>query len=196
MESRASGRGIFAVVLAAGEARRFGSPKQLAKIDGQTLVGRAMQTAATAAGERVLLVAGHEWQEVARACGPGAGFIVINDAYREGLGTSIACAARALGHCADAILILLADQPGVTPGDLDRLLQHWTGDAREIVAARYAGTLGPPALFPSGCFADLARLRGDHGARGLFDDERFRVRAIDCPAAAADIDTQADLETY
>lgn len=191
--STATGSRVFAVVLAAGSASRFGTTKQLAETGGQTLVARALENARAIAGERTLLVLGHDRDAVARACAPLPGFLAINERYRDGIGTSIGCAARVLNDCADAILIVLADQPAVSAEDLATLVDSWSGRSDEIVAARFENTLGPPALLPRDTFADLLRLDGDSGAKALFADPRFRVREIDCPAAAIDVDRPEDL---
>lgn len=182
------------VVLAAGRSSRFGATKQLATVEGQTLVGRAVAAATAVVANRTVLVAGHDWRAVSSACDLEGGFLLLNDEYERGLGTSIALAARALQHGADALLYMLADQPFVTPEHLHGLHRRWTGAAEQIVASAYDGTLGPPALFGSGCFEALSALDGDEGARLLFADERFDVARIPFAAAAIDIDTPQDLE--
>ncbi len=184
---------IFAVVLAAGESRRFGDTKQLATVDGEPLVERSARRAARACGERSVLVAGHEAPKVIAAANDYCRFLLVNDRYADGMGTSIALAARALSSVADALLIVLADQPLVTAEHLASLTEAWSGDDDEIVASRFDGLSGPPLLLPRGTFADLRSLEGDQGARVLLRDDRFRLKSIDFEAAAVDVDTPEDL---
>jgi CTP:molybdopterin cytidylyltransferase MocA len=186
---------IFAVVLAAGSASRFGSTKQLTDLDGSPMVWHAVRTATRACGERTLLVTGHDSAAVSRACAGLPGFVTVNDTFDHGIGNSIAHAVKALPAHASAILVLLADQPLVRAQHLQAIVAAWSGNDDEIVASSYDGTRGPPVLFPRGCFADLTALDGDHGGRHLFDDERFRVTTIACEAAALDVDTVGDLKS-
>lgn len=185
---------VFAVVLAAGESRRFGSSKQLASIDGDTLVHRAARLARQVCGNDSVLVVGHRAEEVAAAARGECRFLLVNDRYAEGIGSSIALAVRALEHVAAGMLVVLADQPLITTVDLETLLRSWSGEADVIVASRFDGALGPPALLPSGSFDMLRALSGDAGARLLFKSGRFRICEVDCEAAAADVDSRADLE--
>ncbi len=185
---------IFAIVLAAGASRRFGSSKQLASFDGDSLVRRAARLARQVCGDDSVLVVGHRADEIAAAAHGECRFLLVNDRYADGIGTSIALAVRALEHVADALLVLLADQPLITIADLEALLSAWPGEEDVIVASRFDGALGPPALLPRRSFGALRAQRGDSGARGLFDSGRFRVREVDCQAAATDVDTPADLE--
>jgi len=184
---------IFAVVLAAGAASRFGSSKQLATWGGEPLVHRASRLARETCGDRTLLVVGHAAAEVAAAAGGECRFIAYNERFRDGLSSSLALAVRVLGKTSDAILLLLADQPRVTPEHLRMMVEEWNGNETQIVASAYSDTLGAPALLPAGTFAKILRLSGDVGARALFDDPDFDVTAVRFDAAAADIDTPADL---
>lgn len=187
-------RKIFAVVLAAGSASRFGSTKQLAEFDGVPLVQRALDVAAEVCGDNTVLVLGHDWKAVADACAPLAGFIVINDEYANGLGSSIARAMQSVRDVTDAVIVLLADQALVSGEHLQALCAAWSGANDEIVATAYADTFGVPALFARGCFKDLADLQGDAGARQLMTDRRFRLKKIVFEPAAVDVDTPDDLK--
>lgn len=186
---------IFAVVLAAGSSSRFGATKQTVVLDDVPMVRRALDTAARVCKDRVLTVIGHDTSSVLGAMNADSGFIVVNEDYREGLGSSIAAAARGCRAGADALLLLLADQALVTADHLFALLDSWTGSDTEIVATAYDGTRGPPVLFPRAAFDDLCQLSGENGARGLFEDERFQVKTVRFEAAAVDIDTPDDLAT-
>ena len=183
---------IFAVVLAAGQAQRFGATKQLQIFDGEALVRRAAALARSVCSEKTLLVAGHDWRKVVEAADEQCQFIAINEQHADGIGTSIACAARSLKKAADALLILLADQPLINADHLNALLSAWSGDADEIVASAYAGVQGSPVLMPRDAFSQLAELRGDSGARKLMDDPDYRVSTVWFDPAAIDIDTRED----
>ena len=153
----------------------------------------ALEAANGACGDRTLIVVGHESSAVAAACKGLPGFVAVNDNYREGMGTSIAAAVTRLPPGADAALIVLADQPLVTAEHLRALIGAWSGEEDEIVASGFAGTQGPPALFPRGCYPLLAGLRGDKGARSLMRDPRVTVTIVDFEPAAIDIDTPEDI---
>jgi molybdenum cofactor cytidylyltransferase len=187
-------RKIFGIVLAAGCASRFGSTKQLAEIDGAPLVKKAYDVAAQTFGGNTALVTGHEWSAVRDACQLSQGFLLFNSDYADGIGTSIAQAVRAVQHTADAVVILLADQVLVTTQHIRDLLASWDGSRHQIVATKYAGTVGAPTLFPAGCFADLGALAGDSGGRQLLHDKRFQLKTVVFEAAVADIDTPEDLK--
>ncbi len=186
---------VFAIVLAAGESRRFGDTKQLVTIDGEPLVERAARRAARACGARSVLVAGHDAARVIGAAKDHCRFLLVNERYALGMGTSVALAASALSPVADALLIVLADQPLVTAEHLTALVDAWSGDADEIVASGFDDAVGPPLLLPRKTFEELKRLDGDQGARALLRDERFRLTVIESETAAVDVDTPEDLET-
>ena len=183
---------VFAIVLAAGSASRFGRTKQLEVIQGKTLVGRAMSVARDVCGIRTILVAGHESVPVIGAAGE-LGYAVVNDDYEAGIGGSIATAVRAIAHVADAILLTLADQPLITATHLESLLDTWSGNDDEIVATSFADALGPPVLFPPSAFDTLTEISGDVGAKSLLDAEAFNVKAVSFADAELDIDTPEDL---
>ena len=185
---------IFAVLLAAGSSQRFGSTKQLQVIDGIPMVRKAAMLARAVCGNRSLLVAGFDHQKVVAAADGQCQFIAINERFADGVGTSIACAARSLAPSADALLILLADQPRISEDHLNAVLNAWSGDRDEIVATSFAGVQGPPVLLPRTLFTRLAELSGDKGARALFQDPDIRVSTIAFDPAAVDIDRAEDLD--
>jgi molybdenum cofactor cytidylyltransferase len=118
--------------------------------------------------------------------------ILSNPTWQEGMGGSIAVAARRLhdAQCGAAIIIL-CDQPGITPAMLRALVNHHRRMGKSIVASSCDGVLGPPALFAAQHFPQLRRLHGPEGARSLFQIEA-NVGSLICPQAAWDIDTEAD----
>lgn len=193
MTSKDSAANIFAIVLAAGNASRFGATKQLAEIDGNPLVKRAVKIANDVCQGKTLLVVGHDWRAVARCCDPYEGFLLFNEDYASGIGSSIAAAVRAVRHTAEAVIVLLADQVMVASDHVQSLCDAWSGAENEIVATAYAGTTGAPVLFPRACFDELTALSGDSGGRHLLSDTRYRVHEVRCEAAAVDIDTPGDL---
>ncbi len=184
---------IFAIILAAGESNRFGSTKQLAQWDGLTLVSRAVRLAESVCGDRSVLVVGNDWQKVLAACGPQLGFFVRNEGYASGIASSISCGVGSAAHTADAVLLLMADQPLITAQHLDALIALWRATPEDIVVSEYAGVQGPPVIFPARCFESLNQLEGDQGARSVLSDGSFSVSGIGFEAAAIDIDTPEDL---
>ena len=184
---------MFAVVLAAGKASRYGRTKQLEVVDGTTLVARAMNVASEVCGPRTVLVTGHDSTAVMKAAGETVSFLVVNERFDDGIGSSIAAAARALGACTDALIVMLADQPLVTAEYIGSLIDRWSGDHDEIVATNFADTTGPPVLFPRGAIADLKNLSGDTGARELLQQDRYRIKTVRFADAAVDVDTPDDL---
>lgn len=144
-------------------------------------------------GDRALLVVGHDSNAVVADASPARGFVAFNEQYADGLGTSVACAARSLTHAADALLLMLADQPRITAPHLDRLCRAWTGDPRHIVATAFGAESGAPALLPRATFERLAALTGERGAKVVFGDADLQLTSLRFDDAAVDVDTPDDL---
>ena len=185
---------IFAVVLAAGASSRFGSTKQLAVINGRAMVRNAASAAETVCGAHSVIVIGNDWENVAAAVRPFPGFLALNPDFGDGLSSSIRRGVACIADVADAVLLMLADQPRVDVAHLQILIDAWREHPDHIVASRYAGGCGPPVIFPRAFFAKLQSLGGDQGARPVIEANRHRLIAIDCPDAALDIDRPEDLQ--
>ena len=184
---------IHVCVLAAGTSSRFGATKLVQTLRGKPLLQHALIAANGSCPNRVNLVIGHDQEAVLAASGDLADQIIVNSDYRSGLGTSIAAGVRSCRARADAILILLADQPLITERHLKTLIEQWSGAENEIVVSCFDATYGPPILFPSGAFDALSRLTGDQGAKSVLTNGDFVVRSVKIPAAGVDVDTPDSL---
>jgi len=185
---------VWACVLAAGTSSRFGATKLIQPYQGKPLVQHALLSARGACPGRVALVVGHDQKSVIEASNGFFDELVINKDHEDGIGTSIAAAARACAKDADAILIILGDQPLVTETHLRNLIDTWSGNENEINSSSFDGITCPPILFPKKAIPALSELRGDSGAKSLLARNDFVVSAIDFPPAGFDIDRPEDLQ--
>ena len=184
---------LYGIVLAAGASSRFGSPKQLVRVNGRPLMHTAVSRTVEVTGHSTLVVLGANAADLAPLLRHSPATIVINREWQDGLASSIrAGVARLPGSCT-GVMLVLADQAAVTAEDLRRLAGTWKRQPGFIVGAQYGATLGAPAIFPSSCFRDLSELSGDRGANALFHRNPDRVVRVPMESAALDIDTPEDL---
>jgi len=183
------------VLLAAGAASRFGTPKQALSIDGISMVRRAAITAIKAGLAPVVVVIGAHAELVTRSLDGLDIHLADNPHWSAGMGSSLAAGVRQVLEWVpslQAIMVLLADQPAISTVDLAHMLQRRGLRPERILAAQYDGHLGPPCIFPDRYFNELARLDGPTGARSLLERYAGHVDTYDLPSGAFDIDTPDD----
>jgi molybdenum cofactor cytidylyltransferase len=185
--------GLYAIVLAAGAATRFGSAKQLVRISGRPLLHNTVSNAVEIAGAATIVVLGAYAAELAPLLSHTPASVVINRDWREGIGSSIRRGVAALPSTCTAVMMVLANQAAVTAQDLQRLVSAWKRQPEYVAAALYSGSTGVPAIFPRSRFTELTELRGDMGARMLLQRNPDRVIRVPMERAALDIDTPEDL---
>lgn len=183
----------WVLVMAAGGSRRFGGPKLLARIGGETLLRRALRVALGCRPAGCVIVLGARAAELRREIHGYPVRVAINRRWRSGLAGSLRAGLAALPRQATAALVLLADQVAIGPAELEVLIAAWRRAPQAIVASRCGDVVGPPALFPRRQFRQLRRLRGDAGAKRLLLDARLRVIEVEMPQALRDVDRRSDL---
>ncbi|HEY6451631.1 MAG TPA: nucleotidyltransferase family protein [Steroidobacteraceae bacterium] len=191
--SARSATALHAVILAAGASRRFGSPKQLVRFDGQSLLQRVLVHATGLLGSAVTVVLGAHAAEISETLPPGNAGVLINRNWQEGIASSIRLAVQRLPGACDGVMLVLADQPLVGSETLSRLITAWRRQPRQVIASRYGSVTGAPAIFPRWCFGDLMALRGDQGARVVLQRYADHTVRLAHPEAALDIDYPEDL---
>jgi len=184
---------IGGVVLAAGESRRMGFAKLLLRHRGQSLLARAVGTAAQVCDAVWVVVGafGRSYRDEAEAAGAT---VVMNPDWEEGLASSLRRGVEALPPEIGAALILLADQPFVEEEHLRALLERRRTEGCDLVLSRYRDVLGAPALVARSLFPQLAALRGERGARALV---RTASSVGEVPLQAPqDVDTPEDAASW
>jgi CTP:molybdopterin cytidylyltransferase MocA len=187
---------LHVLLLAAGNASRFGSAKQTALVGGVSMVRRAA-LAALGTGAGLVVVTGAYADEVARELAGLSLSLRHNAEWQQGMGGSIARGFRQLLAVAPpsvAAIVMLADQPLIGTGELQRLIRAHREAPERIIAADHGTTLGPPCLFPRRYYEELSALSGPQGARRVLEEHRAQVVKVSMPEAAIDIDTRLDYE--
>jgi len=183
------------LILAAGTSRRFGGRKLLAALDGQPILQHVLDLAHAAGLEPVVVVAPADapfdttvtWRDETR---------VVNPRPEEGISSSVRLGLAQLnGTDAARTLVLLGDQPRLTPAQIAVVLDAAGDESRPIVVPRYGGVPGNPVLLERAAWGLAQSLTGDAGMSQLFRARPELVRYVDVPGANPDIDTPADLAT-
>lgn len=187
---------IGGVVLAAGGASRFGSPKQLAELDGRPLLQHAVDAMlAVPAVDRVVVVLGAEARRVGEAVDFGVAHTVVAEDWADGMAASLCRGVEAVGDC-DWVVVTLGDQPRVTPhviaAAVERAVSAPPGTA--ALRATYDGAPGHPVALGRGMLPRLATLSGDVGARDLLDGADVMTFEAGRLCDPADVDTPEELE--
>lgn len=182
------------IVLAAGQAARFGATKQLMPWKDSTLVECAARVALDAGLHIVIVVTGHDADRVGAAVAGLPVHVVFNPEFAAGLSTSVRRGIAALPAGTGAALFLLADQPGVTPEVVEALVQTHRETLAPVVLPTYQGRRGNPILFDESLFGELARLEGDVGGRVLLGKYEGAVVSVPVeePGILEDIDRPED----
>ena len=189
---------VAGVLLAAGQGSRFGRPKALVELDGETLAERGVTLLRAGGTDPVLIVTGAAQVELrpkhqART--------VYNREWRTGMGSSLRAALRALteleaGPEIGAVVVALADQPLVGAEAVGRLIAAYRAGAGVAVAA-YGGKPRNPVLLAREHWPEvIATATGDQGARAFLRARPDLVTLVECGDTGRpdDIDTPADLE--
>lgn len=187
--------GIGIVLLAAGRASRMGIDgphKLLAEFSGKPLVRRVAETALAAGPAQLIAVTGHRTQEIEAALTGLALETVHNPGFAVGMASSLVTGLSAEGMMErDGLMVLLADMPGVTTGDLTALIDAFrAAQGQAIVRAVSNGKRGNPVILPRATYAEILKLQGDIGARHIIETSGLAVIDIEIGAAAhLDVDT-------
>jgi molybdenum cofactor cytidylyltransferase len=186
-----------AILLAAGASSRLGKPKQLLLYKGKTLLQNALSAAKSSQLNPIVVVLGADATFIGKKIEETNIHIVYNPEWQEGIASSIRHGIQELEKIAsdaDAAIIMVCDQPHITSSLLNDLLTAQQQTKKPIVASRYNGVAGTPALFHKTIFPELLLLKGDKGAGKILREETNRVTTIPFPLGAIDIDTADNYE--
>lgn len=197
-EATPAGHRIAAVILAAGRSTRMGGPnKLLAEIGGRPLVRIAVEEALASRARPVVVVTGHQREQVEAALKGLQVQLVHNPDFADGLSTSVKAGLAAVAADADGAIVCLGDMPQVRASLLDRLVAAFDPERGALVVVpTFDGKRGNPVVWSKRFFPELMALEGDVGARhmiGRYPEAVAEVPVTD-QAALIDVDTPEALQ--
>jgi molybdenum cofactor cytidylyltransferase len=186
-------RNVAAIILAAGRSTRMGGPnKLLAELGGKTLVRIVTEQALASKAQGVIVVTGHQAEQVEKALQGLKVKFVRNRDFAEGLASSVKAGVAAVPDNADGAVICLGDMPLISADLIDRLIEAFAPDSGNLIAVPVSdGRRGNPVLWSRRFFNELMTLDGDIGARHLIarHSEAVAEVAVEGHGAFLDIDT-------
>jgi len=182
---------ISAIVLAAGQATRFGQCKQLMRLGEKALLQHVLDNLAHSKIDDVVVVLGARADEIREQIQFGKARTIMNPDYANGMSTSIQAGLRAIDS--DAAMIVLADQPLVASRTLDLLIDEYRRSKPSVVIPTFNGFRGNPVIVDRSLFAEMMTIRGDIGCRSIFGNHPVHLLPVDDRGVVTDIDTPEDL---
>jgi molybdenum cofactor cytidylyltransferase len=171
----------------------MGSQKVLLELGDRSLVQRVVDAALGSRAARTIVVVGHEAGPVTDQLTGRPVTVVVNLEYAAGMSTSLQAGVRAAGAC-DAAVILLGDQPFVTPALLDQLIERFAETGKAVVRPLVGGRPANPVLLSAALFREILEQRGDVGGREIVERHPDEVCLVplDDPVVVVDIDSPQD----
>jgi len=175
----------------------MGSPKQLLMVEGRPLLELVVARAAASKLDDVLVVLGGAADEIRARVDFGRARVLLNPDHTSGMASSLRAGLAALPATVDRALIILGDQPEISPALFDELLDLQESSGLPAAALSFNGLLHPPVVLKRELWGDLLTLEGDVGCRAVI---RARPELVAKLTASVDknhpvdVDTPADYE--
>jgi len=185
---------IAGVILAAGIGSRMGKTKQLLAFGKTTLLGQVIQNARESYLNEIIVVLGHDAEKIIKATDLNGTKIIKNPDYLKGQSTSLIKGVNNVSSFCDAVMFLLADQPLVSPGIINKLINSHEKSRPLITIPYFKGRRGNPVIIARHLFDRLESITADKGARVLFDEFKESVLKVSVQEQSilADVDTMDD----
>jgi len=181
---------ISALLLAAGESKRMGRQKLLLPFGTSTIIEQTIDNLLNSRVDEIIVVVGYGAQELVTKIGRKPLKIAVNPHYQQGMSTSIIAGLNLIDNNAKAVMIALADQPGISSKIIDKLIEEFRQDNKGIAIPVYQGNRGHPVIFSIKYKSALLKLTGDVGGRGII--EKYRDDILEIPVDSKDINIDVD----
>ncbi len=185
---------ISGIVLAAGESRRMGRQKLLLPYGASTVIEHIVDQALASSLTEVVVVTGHDREEVTKALDGRNVTLTHNATYQEGMLSSVRCGLHAARRDCAGVMILLGDQPAICTSLLDELVRSFEDEGEGIVVPVHEGRRGHPLVFSARYREEVLTRFDDVGLRGLLDAHPDALRCVELnrPEVLSDMDTPED----
>ena len=173
----------------------MGRSKQLLPYHGKSFLANAVDSANDTLADPVIVVLGANKELFEKEISDKKVHIAENEQWKEGMASSIRCGVNALAHiapAADAVIIMVCDQPFVSSSLLNELITTQQATGQLIVSCQYEQTMGTPALFHKSLFPELLALKDDTGAKKIIERYGNRIATVLFKKGSIDIDTEED----
>jgi len=187
---------ISALLLAAGESKRTGRQKLLLPFGTSTIIEQAINNLLNSKVDEVIVVVGYRAEELVKKIASKPIKIAVNPQYHQGMSTSIIAGLNLIDKRAKAVMIALADQPGINSKVIDKLIQEFRQHNKGIAIPTYRGNRGHPVIFSIKYRGAFLKLTGDVGGREIIDkhwDDILEI-PVDSKGINIDVDTLSDYE--
>jgi len=187
---------LSAILLAAGESKRMGSPKQLIPWGQSTMVETSVDNLLASDVNEVIVVLGYQADEIEKVIDERSVKIAVNQDYEQGMSTSIITGLKRMDSRSQAIMLALGDQPLIDCHTINKLIEGFCNANKGIAVPTYIGKRGHPVIFARKYKEELMKLSGDIGGRQIIKDHPEDVLevAVDCEGICIDFDTVHSLK--
>jgi molybdenum cofactor cytidylyltransferase len=188
---------ISAILLAAGESKRMGKPKQLMPWGKSTILTQAIDNLKSSAVDEIIVVLGYRAEEITKTIATKPVEIAISPNYKQGMSAAIIAGLNLVASQSQAVMLALGDQPLVDSQTINRLIDEFYNHDKGIVIPTYQGKRGHPVIFAIKYKPELLELKGDIGGREIIKnhpDDTLEV-ATDSEGVISDIDNRSDYQS-
>jgi molybdenum cofactor cytidylyltransferase len=190
---------IGAIILAGGSSTRMGRAKQLLPLGDSTVLEQTITNVRGAEVNEIVLVLGASAEAICRQLRRSVlqGLkVVVNQAYGEGMSSSLRAGISALDQGSEAALIVLGDQPFIRSQTMDQVIWAYRRDQAQIVIPSFHGTRGNPVLLDRSVFSKVMELEGDIGSRAIFGNHLEAIAKVEVEdeGILLDIDDRDDYD--
>jgi CTP:molybdopterin cytidylyltransferase MocA len=187
---------VTAIILGAGESSRMGKPKLLLPFGDRTMIGTVISNVLASSVEKVIVVLGSNYESHREVIKDYPVEIVNNKRYREGMLSSVKCGLKAVSNAADAVMVLLGDQPMIQAGEMDQLIESYIDSEKEIAIATHEKKRGHPILFGKKFVSELSGYPREASLRDLLQNHPSEILEMKTgnEGILRDIDTENDYQ--